>query len=1779
MPPVPHRPMQDHGGHGSGHNKMPSSRLSEGQNRAAEGQNHSSGVPSAHSFAPHARTLGEGIPGFRTSFDSSGKGGGAFKPINENFSVNPANGTLSFSLPIRTSQSRGGFGPELGLSYSSGEGNGPFGFGWSVSLPSIHRKTAFGVPRYLDGGSDEDDLIFSGMDIVKHLKSDGTPYARLVSESWGEFDVTIYRPRVDTGATRIERWTRRADSSDIHWRTLSSENVTSIFGDSDSSRIVDTSDGKRRVYSWMLSRSYDASGNAIEYIYKEEDAKGVADADGSLPTWEQNRSDDARRRQKYIKWIKYGNRVPNRDLSTWEASTWPRAWMFEVVFDYGEHDETNPSTVESRGWPVRQDAFSHSLAGFEVRTYRLCRRILMFHHFPEENRQPENLVSSTSLGYEESPQRSVLTSFTMSGHSMDKSTTSSSTQCRSENLPQFSFMYTSTPNPSSLAAIQPNVFNLLGLPDSKSQVLEWLDLDGEGMPGLLMRYGDGTLCYQRNSGLISSSPSDEPLFGAPIVVAQHPSMAGGTFQDLDSNGHLNYVLHDKQNRLQGYYERCDSDTWSTYSDFPETPTTETWQNTLEIDLTGDGLADVLCIKDDSQGLVWQQNLGKKGLSGYKRTYGKKCFTSQPRLTRTLDVQTYVADMTGTGLTDLVEISATSVTYWPNFGHGTFGPAVEMGNPPVLAAAGDFDHARLRLIDMDGSGTTDILYILPTGGAALYYNLAGNFWSDRIFIPQLPGLATPSSVFTLDLLGKGTACLCWTNDTVGQADTIQYLDLMGDTKPHLLHSYSNGLGLTNSVTYTPSTKFYVDDANRGLPWSTKLSSPIQCVSKVEASDAITGNSICTEYVYHNGCYNPLEKQFAGFEMVEAFHSEKLIIGDNEIYEPPVTHTKSWFSVGLSLQIDGSRFFTKPAITSRVKGLRDEDDYPNECLHALTGVSLRSETYSLDGSDRSGLPFQIQETSHELKVLQSRGSSKYSVVQVCPRETYTTDFERDMTDPRITHDITIKTTQYGDVEESLRIVYPRNADTSFADVTKNQRAGNVSHTRCWFTNDVAEPYIFRKPATWKQQEHEILNFPFNGKVFGIEAARQYDFQGLPSSKSTGTWKALRTENRAYYRDSLLKERLGEGILQAYSLLDQTYTLAFTADTVAKIQLGLQNCQVPGSIEDILAGGKYVKLRDEGDYWWIPSSRSLFSDPRGGAGTRKELEEARRCFYTPSFFVDPFGNISRITMDRDFLLAFEIEDAIGNKISFENDYQHLQPVKIVDMNLNAKQIVLDPLGRVIATANLGKGAPDEEDVDDLQDLALDVSASDVDDILLDPTGEVARRALGNAESRTIHCINNFALWKARQSNDTIIKSGQVSATEASPLAPAFSIRISRDLSFRRSECPKIHITISYMTGLGASFQEAELSDPDSFEKKWHISGLVITDSHGHAIRTFQPCFASLPTPIPASRMKTCASTTFFDAMGRSVASLSPDATWSKTVHAPWTKTDYTAGDLVLKSRPQDADVGYFFARISTARYQPSWYDAHQNGTVQDKRAAAKSAIFADAPTVTHIGSCGLPIRTIRKAGGETYTRRFVYDVNGNKTLDIDSYDRAVTKMIYNNLGHLLQTTGMDEGESWSLQDTQGGDLLSWNCRGYSFKTHYDALGRETKRLAQKHSEAPSIIVRFTYGESVPDAAKLNLKARSSRWRTSQVFVRVSVLTSTDIVSRKRFRQRKSTNTWSTGPGLMLWRTRFILKLGCTTSSAKSLKKRTPRTATHANPTIDKGALSVWSSCPPKLKSGRRI
>ena len=148
------------------------------------------------------------------------KGGGAIRGIGEKFAANPVTGTGALTVPIAVSPGRSGFDPNLSVSYDSGTGNGPFGMGCSLSLPSITRKTEKGNPRYNDL-EESDVFILSGSeDLVPVLeRSAGGSWAPQEYERDG-YRVKHYRPRVEGLFARIEHWTRICDGY-VHWRSIS----------------------------------------------------------------------------------------------------------------------------------------------------------------------------------------------------------------------------------------------------------------------------------------------------------------------------------------------------------------------------------------------------------------------------------------------------------------------------------------------------------------------------------------------------------------------------------------------------------------------------------------------------------------------------------------------------------------------------------------------------------------------------------------------------------------------------------------------------------------------------------------------------------------------------------------------------------------------------------------------------------------------------------------------------------------------------------------------------------------------------------------------------------------------------------------------------------------------------------------------------------------------------------------------------------------------------------------------------------------------------------------------------------------------------------------------------------------------------------------------------------------------------------------------------------------------------------------------------------------------
>src|SRR5207249_3080082 len=109
-------------------------------------------------------------------------------------------------------------------------------------------------------------------------------------------------------------------TGEIHWRSISRDNITTLYGQTSESRIFDPVDSdpqhSTRVFSWLICRSYDDKGNAIVYEYQGEDSQRIfEDLKGQFVAWahERNRSEAGRSANRYLKRIKYGNRRPNRN--------------------------------------------------------------------------------------------------------------------------------------------------------------------------------------------------------------------------------------------------------------------------------------------------------------------------------------------------------------------------------------------------------------------------------------------------------------------------------------------------------------------------------------------------------------------------------------------------------------------------------------------------------------------------------------------------------------------------------------------------------------------------------------------------------------------------------------------------------------------------------------------------------------------------------------------------------------------------------------------------------------------------------------------------------------------------------------------------------------------------------------------------------------------------------------------------------------------------------------------------------------------------------------------------------------------------------------------------------------------------------------------------------------------------------------------------------------------------------------------------------------------------
>lgn len=1650
------------------------------------------------------------------------KGGGAIKGIGETFQANLFSGTGNFSIPIAFSPGRAGFGPELTLQYSTGNGNSPFGLGWQLSIPRITRKTEKGLPKY----TNEDVFVMSGAEDLVPKTKPGAPDIETVTR--GVYTITRYRPRTEGLFARIEKWADK-QTGDIHWRATTKDNLTSIYGRTSQARIVDPNN-ENRIYEWLLQETFDAKGNHILYEY----ARDHPDLDLGL-IHEENRSYC----QKYIRRVYFGNlpRDENGNELLYEdgvtkigpqreglnhldqISKTNRRYAFEVVFDYGDWDitashldagrEGSQEQFGAANPPLRQDPFSSFRAGFEIRTLRRCQRVLMYHHFKELG--GPTLVKSTDFNYVHDPQTmiSMLSSATVTGYKKENGVYVSA------GMPPVAFNYSEfKPHEQKYEPVA-NAGNDMPPRSLQDPETTLVDLFGDGLPDVLSATATGAY-YWRNLGnaeLDMRRSQDAAPDGLSLALS------GVAFGDMAGDGMVDLIVQWPE--TSGFYEATPDGGYKPFKKFDAYPSFDLADpNVRLVDLTGDGRSDVLMTGDLH--FLWFECKGEQGYAEPLAVSRKHDLNQFPHVYfNDPSGRVRLADMTGDGLNDIVLLHDGRVDYWPNLGYGRFGKRITMTGSPRLEY--NYDSNRLFLADLDGSGCADMVYV-NSGKVHFWLNRSGNGWCDEQVILGTPPVTDRDAVQFADIFGTGTAALIWSYDYHYQRDSnYKALDFCGGVKPYVLNEMNNNLGATTKVHYAPSTKFYLEDREANNPWATNLPFPVHVVEKVEVIDHISKTKLVTTYKYHHGYYDGREREFRGFGRVDQYDTEifddfsqaglhnddQLFSNKDRAFHAPPVVTKTWFHTGVYYDedkpaADGSPFdhhklmqayqkeyYNKDAQAFELSGhlfVSDPDapptDTPHEIFRALRGAVLRSEVYAADDSEKAGHPYLVTQTRYQVKEIQPKGSNRHAVYLTAPKESVSYHYERNPLDPRIGQNIVLGMDGYGHVTDSLSIAYPRR---QAPPELPEQAELKMIYTKTDYINKADEPEYYHLGVPCQTRTFEVtgVNWSpgdpllkpeiFTSVIDDPFAAGSFQpFEWQRPQGHVGLEKRIIEWQRSYFRTDANVQEL-DITLDLENHPNRTLRSRLALGEIERLALPYES-YTAASTDDLLAQcfsgranvtptmlleGGYHQEPDTEGYWWIPGGQQSF-DPQK--------------FYLVQIARDPFAMDSHVAYDSYALSAVKTADALGNKTYAKINYRVLQPEQVTGPNGNHAFAAFDVLGLVVGTAVRSKTG----EGDTLGDrFVSDLSDQQIQAFFKKPT-ENGAALLAGATSRMI-----YDLWAYQRGEEA-------SPGSINPPVVATLSREIHDSDLNNNETSPIQQSFLYSDGFGRTLQSKIQAEPDSStpdQARWVGSGTTLFNNKGKPVRQYEPFFSD--THAYGIERHGVSPTLFYDPLERVVCTLNPNHTYAKVVFDPWHQATWDVNDTVLQADPKrDGDVGAFFVHLPTDAYLPTWHEARKDGQMggAEKTAAEKTAVHADTPGVAHLDTLGRTFLTLEhnrfeRNGAiveEIYETRVELDIEGNQLKVIDARDRIVMQYDYNIAGGVLRQDSMDAGARWTLNNAAGNPLYAWDSRNHRFHTIYDELQRATHLWVETDPGREILAERTVYGEKHPQAEALNLRGQ---------------------------------------------------------------------------------------------------
>lgn len=447
-------------------------------------------------------------------------------------------------------------------------------------------------------------------------------------------------------------------------------------------------------------------------------------------------------------------------------------------------------------------------------------------------------MRTTRLGYRESPggQLSLLNSVRVSGTGADGSI---------QRRAPLTFDYTAwEPTRQQFRLLEESM-----PPGPVGVNVQLLDLFGDGLPSVVT--SEPAPRYRRGLG--------HGRFDLPRTLTGLPSSTatGTAFEDVDGDGRPELYL--QTGTGLAVYALAAPGPQAGFDPIPLTRQATAppiGQRGREIDLEGRHVRDLvlagvppLLARADGSG-------GFEGLRPLSQ--------APPPLSAADDPRVRLADMTGDGLTDVVLVEDGRVTYWPSLGHGTFDAPLRMSGAPRIGGAGGLDHTRVLLGDLTGDGSADLVHV-GDGTVTVWLNRCGRGFAPPLVLRGMPRGTAGASASLVDLVGTGVRGILWTG--VGTGARWAWLDLTGGTKPYLLCTVDNGVGSRTEVSWSTSTAYALADRAAGQPWRTTLPFPVHVVAATTRTERFSGTTQRHTYAYHDGCWDPVERELRGFGRVE------------------------------------------------------------------------------------------------------------------------------------------------------------------------------------------------------------------------------------------------------------------------------------------------------------------------------------------------------------------------------------------------------------------------------------------------------------------------------------------------------------------------------------------------------------------------------------------------------------------------------------------------------------------------------------------------------------------------------------------------------------------------------------------------------------------------------------------------------------------------------------------------------------------------------------------------